>query len=259
MHTVADIIRRASMTLRDQEKGHEYTTWSKQTLLEYLQEGICELAGLRPDLFTETRTIPLKPGSTQSLPADVIAVVDVTGNVETTASGVEKVTENVRQADQDLLRRFGKKRCTTSDSGTQDDCAQPGENYSVKNFVRSAHSNREFRVEPPVPEGARVEVTATVRRAPEELSLASLDKKTELKCGHHAQLVDWILHRAYEQEIESEYALRAKEYHMRKFYHGIGVDYFADSRAHSGYQLGLKGHGDRASGPQRDLRSPNYR
>lgn len=254
MATVQELILRASTTLRDQEPGYAFTTWSKAQLISYLNEGLCELAGLRPDLFVETRKIPLQTGAVQTLPDDVVAILDVNGNVLVQPDGTEVVTENIKTADQDLLRRFGKKRCFAA----QEDACPSAGTYEANSFVQSKFSQNEFRVEPPVPAGVSAEVTATVQVAPKTITVGDYEGAVEVPCSHHAQLLDWVLHRAYEQEIESEYAMRAKTYHLDKFYHGVGQDYFGASRMKSGYVLGMEGHGDGRSGVPRELRSMRF-
>ena len=257
MSTVRQITERAAITLRDFEAGHEFTTWTKAMLLEWLNEGLCQLSALRPDLFTATRKITLKPGANQTLPDGIDAVYDINGNVLISPDGTETVEEGVTTGNQKLSRRFKKKPCLVADD-TGGNCGDLGDGYKVKSFIRNPYTSREFRVEPPVPEGVEVEVMATVLLAPGHFDEGDYENKTPLSCSNDAALLDWILMRAYEVEIESEYAARAKVYHAQKFYHETGQKYFADSRMTSGYVLGQKGSGDERSGPPRDLRSMTF-
>ena len=253
MQTIGAFIDRALTLLHDAEPGFEATLWSKPTLLGHLNEGLCQIAAMRPDLFTGTHKIPLRPGSHQELPEGFAAIYGVDGNVQVGPDGQVTVEDDVHVSDQAMLRRFKKKPCLASDALT--DCGDAGTGYRVKTFIPNPHNLREFRVEPPVPEGANVEIMATVLKTPRTYTDADLSRNIPLECPNTAALMDWVLHRAYCIESESEYIRSAKNDHLRYFYGSVNGKYFADSRMRSGYVLGQTGTGDERSGAPRELRN----
>ncbi|PZO72262.1 MAG: hypothetical protein DI640_12875 [Sphingomonas taxi] len=248
MATLNTILERATTILNDHEEGFINTTWSKAELLGWAQEALEHIAELRPDNFTTTMNIPLRPGSAQEAPEGVRAVLDVFGNVRANADGSTEISDDVSSVDQNLIRRFKKKRCLPEDDDGV--CGDPGDNYRVTNFIRDPFNMRRFRVEPPVPEGANVEVSASVILIP-SVEEGSLDDEIGVSA---TAVLHWVLMRAYAKDMESEFATRERAFYYSAFYSALGEGYFADSRISSGFHLGLEGHGDPRSGAPRELR-----
>lgn len=250
MTTVRDLIDRALTLLQDNEPGFESTTWTRSALLGWLNEGLKQIAAARPDLFTSVEKVPLQAGRNQRLPDRYTAIYAIEGNLKLQADGSYAVEDDITIADSAMLRRYKKKRCLPKDCG-----GDAATGYAVKTFIRSPYNQQDFSVEPPVPKDAEVEVMASVQRRPAEYSLGDIDKEVELACPNEAALLDWITHRAYTTETESAYARNAKLDHIRLFYTSLNVKYNADGRMTSGYVLGQTGAGERAVGPQRDIRN----
>lgn len=57
----SSLLERLAVDLNDAAPGHEFTTWSRPQLRAYLEEAVSTAFIERPDLFTETRIIKLKP------------------------------------------------------------------------------------------------------------------------------------------------------------------------------------------------------
>lgn len=250
MTTVRAIIDRALTLLQDNEPGFESTTWTRASLLDWLNEGLRQIAAARPDLFTSVEPIPLRSGTLQRVPDAYVAIYAIEGNLRLNADGAYEIAVDVTVADSAMLRRFKKKPCLLSECG-----GDAATGYVVRTFVRSPYNQQDFRVEPPVPEGATVEVMASVLKRPAEYTLGDIDKEVELSCPNEAALLDWIMHRAYTMETESAYARNAKLDHIRLFYTALNLNYNADGRMTSGYVLGQTGTGERSVGPQRDIRN----
>ena len=53
MTTPKQLISRASKILNDDKPGYENTSWSVECLLDFLNEGLCQLAAYRPTEFVE--------------------------------------------------------------------------------------------------------------------------------------------------------------------------------------------------------------
>lgn len=71
------------------------TGWSNDELIRYLNEGVNATCLIKPDAYTKQEFIPMAPGVTQQLPADGIALFDLTENQ---ASG-----RRITQVDRALL------------------------------------------------------------------------------------------------------------------------------------------------------------
>lgn len=253
MTTVKDMIQRALTLLQDNEAGFESTTWTQDVLLLWVNEGMKQIAAMRPDLFTSVEKITLTSGRTQKLDTTkYVAIYDIDGNVQVGPDGEEIVDDDVSADNAAMLKRFKKKRCLPKDACG---CGDAATGYNVSLFVQNQYSQTDFSVEPPVPAGASVEVMATVQRCPAQYTMGDVAKNIELTCPNEPALLDWIMHRAYTIETESEYIVAAKRDHLHQFYASVNGKYTADSRMTSGYVFGQRGDGDRASGPQRDLKN----
>lgn len=252
MTTAANIIERAQTLLRDDESDNAGVVWPDSDLIEWVSEGIQVIASLRPDAMTETANIPLVAGAAQTLPDEYAALLSVEGTVVVHPDGSVTVEQEATVADSRMVRRFGKKRCLASQAPGP--CGQIGADYRVRSFSISPYNQRDFRVEPPVPAGASVEIRATVTKVAPALSLGDRNKPLPVQSKYDAALLNWVMHRAYSSEIESEYATASREQHLRAFYSVLNGTYFADSRLASGYVLGREGTGDPRSGAPRELR-----
>lgn len=244
MATGQDIIDRARKTLCDPAKVH----WPDEELVCYLDEALCELGGLAPQEFVERRSIPLVPGRCQQVPEGCIDLVAVEGTVVDGVKTDDPITEEKSSAG----ARLGSKYSCAVDGGPGTD-ADPCSLYRAGSYQITPASHGLFYIRPPVPETcAGIEITALVYCPPPELTDASLD--VDLPCRAHAQLVDWVLMRAFEKDIESAASMARAGYHRSAFYDGLGRDYAAATRLRTGAILGAEGFGS-----QQDMRRANAR
>lgn len=246
-----DLIDRARKTLCDPEKKH----WLDDELMCYLNEGLCELAGLRPDQFVESRDITLVPGACQVVPDGCIDMVDVQANVKDGVKTEDPVLNATTTAGERLGDKFS---CATADepdcvAGETDACAS----YLVSGYKITSSMHGQFTVEPPVPAGCdAIVISALVYCEPSKFELdppAGADE-CKLPTLYNAQLVDFILMRAYEKDVESQFAVSRASYHRTAFYTGVTADYRAASRLRSGYILGEEGSGSRNTGWRNEAR-----
>lgn len=73
MIPIADLIESVSIQLYDDQNNN----WSEPELLAWLEEAVGALASLRPDVFTETVTMPLAAGTRQATPDGFLQVLRV--------------------------------------------------------------------------------------------------------------------------------------------------------------------------------------
>ena len=86
--TVRSILNRAATVLQDVD----FTRWSEAEQVGWLNDGQRELVRLRPDAKIKTFNLQLSAGAKQALPADCIALIDVSQNLD--GSTVQRCERN---------------------------------------------------------------------------------------------------------------------------------------------------------------------
>lgn len=238
---VQAVFDQVQMTLCDEEGVH----WTPDELLMYFNEALSEIAGLRPDAFVKQITLELKPGKYQQLPKPFIDIVEVQGNLDENgkqvAGSINKTTSTAGD------RLGGKYNCAPDGIAARYD--------GVKGYKITAASHGYYTVNPPVPEGEEVRITAMVYVPPPLFTEEHMqDCNCVLPTIYDAQIVDWMLKRAYEKDIESQWARDRAAYYGAQFSIGMNGDYRAASRLRSGYILGEKGTGVETTGWRNEIR-----
>jgi hypothetical protein len=230
--SVKDIVARVSSILSDDSKVNE-RTWSIGELIGHLNEGLCELVKLRPDAFVQSVTLPLTQGSRQKLPCEYASLVKVNTNLSTDTGGTLTEGSSVTEADGRYLGALKKKPCLSSTSL----CAEQ-KPYVVSSYTRDGLNTSTFVVSPPVPPGVSVSVDADVVVRPVRHTTAAVDECVGVPCEYEAALVNWMLHRAYAKETESQYANAQVDRYLKAWYENINAGYLQDSRFIGGYWTG---------------------
>ena len=243
--TLGDIIERLGADLNDED----HVQWSKAVLIGFINEGLCELHGLRPDAFAATEVITLQAGTQQKLPAGVSSVSQVWSNVSTDAAGHVTDGKPVSSTDINYTNIFrNKKKCLTGGS----DCVNPAASvYSVDSFIKNPIDDNAFDVSPPVPFGIYPQVRATVIKSPHRHDGTQLRECLGIACNYEAQIITYALYRAYCRDTESQTMMAASERFRKAFYEAIDKDYLQDQRYGSGLYKGQD--------PKRPYADPNFR
>jgi len=240
--TVAELVDRASGLLDDNLVDCPNVRYTRPMLIDYLNEAICRLQGLRPDAFTETLEFSLTPGKKQFLPDEFVSL----GSVEFSVGADGKET-TVSKVDQKWSKIFSKKSCLARDkrcdpgSKSGDPCAD----YAVKSFTKNKFDEAVFYVEPPVPKGCAPQVCATVVKKPQRFCSSDEGSCVGVDCEFDSALVDWIMYRALSGEVESAQARGVAVDYRTAFFNGLAANYLQESRFHSGYYTGHEGDGDK--------------
>jgi hypothetical protein len=208
--------------------------WTDAMLIDYLNEGLSLLQSMRPDSFTKNIEIELIPGSRQTTPEGVDKLMDVTGNI--TAAGGEGGPITV--ADYALSRKI------------TDACSADGEDREVENFSVLSHDPQTFFVQPPVAAGTSRKVMARVVMDAPLLCAEHPEECIDVPRKHAAALVDWMLHRAYLMDIESQYARVSSAAAFERFYRVLDNSRLNEARYGSGYWDGEMGDGDPQTTPR---------
>lgn len=229
MNTVGKIIEHVSKQLNDQGFKLEYVRWTRETQLEYMNQALKEIGAYRPDAFTTTQQITLRPGTKQELTAykSLKDIHDSDGNP-------------IHQADASILKAFiPYDYCTPK---VQFKNGSPV--YKIKSFAPSAMDSKVFYVSPPVPFGLTPTVTATLIGEAPELTLADWDTPLTMQDKYYNNLIDFMQARAYELDSESPNSRANSQMFFVRFYQAMGVKYKVDSAIQSGFYKGQVGAGD---------------
>lgn len=229
MNTIGKIIEHVSGQLNDQGFKLEYIRWTREKQLEYMNQGLKEIAAYRPDAFTATQNITLVPGVKQSISA-FKALQDLHDD-----KGIP-----IHHGDASLLKAFMPyDYCVPK---VQFKNGAPV--YRVKSFAVSPTDSKVFYVSPPVPRGVNPVITATLIGDAPELTLQDWDKPLEMDDKYYNNLLDFMQARAYELDSESPNSRANSQMYFSRFYQAMGIKYKVDSAVKSGYYKGEVGSGD---------------
>ncbi|XVJ69945.1 MAG: hypothetical protein HEQ39_10000 [Rhizobacter sp.] len=172
--TAQSIVLEVQTTLQDVDG----VRWTALELLRHINDEQREIVRLRPDVKATTTTMSLVSGSRQLLPAQFMALIDITRNTS------------------------GSKRALRKTSMEQLDAVSPAWNSSrpsaeVIHFMHDMREPRTFYVWPPSA-GARVELVASQYPSDVPSLGATIDLPDEWKQA----LIDGVLHRAYAKDAE---------------------------------------------------------
>jgi len=194
--TVKQLIDDAARDLQD--SGH--VRWARPELLDYFNAAQRAFAQARPDQLAQERELTLEGGWRQRLPADVLALIDITNNANATARRITKTNAWVLDAVAPGWR-----------SGA------PGR--EVQHFMHDMRMPCEFLVYPPALAG--VKVRAVVE--PAVVDLANEDLEPCVPSRWMDALRHFVLFRAWSKDAEfgGNQALAAA--HMALFNTALGV------------------------------------
>lgn len=190
------LVRQCAETVQDLA----YRRWAVAEWVRYLNDGRREMAVSRPDVFSTTVDLTLVDGARQTLPADVIKLIDLRRN----ASAGGRV---VRQCAREIL------------DAINPDWMSGSRVSQVAHFSYDPRVAREFYVYPPVAAGVVVEAVCAVM--PVDIAEPSPPATHEDVVGNieipdplAGALVSYMLYRAYAKDSESpSSAAKAQAYY----------------------------------------------
>lgn len=240
--SVLDLIKRASTLLNDDVEDNDFVRWPKAVLLDYLNEAIGKLSAHRPDLFTKCVELTLKPGQKQQLDKRYLSLVSVDFSISP-----DGVLTPVTKADL-AYSKYTAQSCAER-GGTSAGCRTP-ESTEIKTYSSVPKDEQQFFVYPSVSRRGNVSVMATVVERPCHYCVSDYATCIDIPPGQQSALVDWVVHRAYSTDIESEYAYRAAQAALARFKECLSDTYLQESRFESGYYKGQEGKGDPNTTPR---------
>jgi hypothetical protein len=213
--TIVDIIQGISAQLQDQRHFKQYTRWTQAMLVGYLNDGLAEVSGLRPDLFATLRQVTLDVGFLQTIPEDCASITRVEANSDGSM---------VYAADAELMRAQGSvPPCQVK---LKYDAAG-NVVFKVRSFAVDSTNPKVFYVSPAVPAGVKPKVTLAMVLNPPTYSTNRLNEPVDFAPIMYVLLNDYMMARAYDIDTESAESRSNSIAHFTKFYQFFGMSYKA--------------------------------
>lgn len=228
MDTVGKILTHVSGQLSDQQRQREFIRWPRQVLAEYLNQGLAEIATYRPDAFSATVDVILRPGAKQT--------IDTLGSVDSVE--VNGVPLNV--ADISIYKAFS--AYATCPPKIRMHNGRP--QFKLRSVAIDPDQKGVFYVSPTIPAGLNLVAKVTVVGSPPQYTLMDWAKPVDMQLKYVNDLIDFMLARAYQRDTESQVSAAKSQRLFSIFYQRMGVKYKIDSAFNSGYYKGDVGTGD---------------
>lgn len=220
-NTVAGTILEVSRQLNDQDASTaltKFVRWPKIDLLEYLNDGLIQIAGLRPDELITSGLLPTTPGFRQSLPSGIKELVSVDYALVGGCAG----TVPLDRVDFRLVKTFHRDSCISSPL------------YRPYNWAYEATNPLTFYIYPGVPGGVNVLLQSTYRTEVPQFSDPDSTATLPFDNKYHGALVAWMQARAYEVDQESESSAKISAEQKLMFYTTMDRFTARDTELHAG-------------------------
>lgn len=215
MSTAGALAREVAQLLNDLEPEFEHTRWSREELIEYANDGVAQIAMLRPEVVARQESLTLRPGARQALPEDATRFFRVEGTLDRYG----RLVGQPSKIDGRIARLARAWFAPLS-------CPRTGE-YVVASFEFDEAHPRVFYVEPPVPPGKPVRVVVSLARVPDTFGA---DAPIPLDRRFHNALIEWMLYRAFSKDQDSAPDAALSASHLRHFYDMLGLSRQSDER-----------------------------
>jgi hypothetical protein len=225
MPTLKATAEEVSRQLNDQQRGFEYTRWTRAAIIQYVYDGLLQVALYRPDAFTSVVQATLVPGNKQVLPDGVTSLIGFADPLHVTEDSFG------------LTRAFNKRACPE-----EFDC-DGNVVYTLRSYNYDARNPKYFFISPPVPDGLTTPVVVSLigASAPPVVDATWWLNQLPGDVKYYNAVMAWALSRAYEVDTESENSFRLMNFQRSEFYRMMGVKYQMDSKFSSGWYSGQRG------------------
>lgn len=194
-----EVIARAQQVLQD-TSGVRWPV--EHELLTWLNDGQREVVMLKPNAYVVSRSVALRPGTRQDLPADCLQLLYVVRNMGERGNTPGRA---IRLAMREMLDAQMPNWHT----------ARPA--AEVKHYIYSPLDSKHYYVYPPQPElqgGVAHYVEAVYSVTPPDVKL---QERIALDDVYQGMLVDYILYRAYSKDAEHASDQGRAEAHRNAF------------------------------------------
>ena len=202
----SDIVADAAKVLNDLG----YDRWSQADLVGYLNNGLLQIALVRPDAFSKTESVLLAEGTRQTIPTTGLRLLDVVRNMGANGSTPGYPITKTDRDSLDLFNRLWHKQTGKA---------------AVKNYFHDERTPKDFYVAPPVQAAAEGAVYAEIiyAKIPTPVDPADLITPIAVDDVYRGPLKDWILRDAFAVEIASQASQTLSARYEQSFYNGLGI------------------------------------
>lgn len=199
MTKLRTVVEEVSTYLVDQEECFEFTHWSEDEVLTYLQDAVRIVALNLKHLFTVDKVVELRPGSYQKLGAGCSELRGVTGSVDRHGQLTSSAHRTSLRASQTINRPV----------------CQPSTGYKVASYQLDSGNLQGFYVEPPVPATGTYRVMVSCYHVP---TFVSLDEELPIPDAGIPVLKEFMLYYAWGRDTES---VAAREHRDKHWANGV--------------------------------------
>ena len=178
--TAQSLIHKAQVILQDTTG----VRWTESELLDWLNDGQCEVALYKPNACVRNTSMPLQAGTKQALPADGIQLIDVLRNRGPAGTTPGRA---IRIALREVM-----------DAQLPSWHSTPAA-AEVRHYLYNPLDPKTFYVWPPQPESGRNQVEIIYGAVPGRVSAGGVIAIDDI---YQNVLVDYILYRAYSKDAE---------------------------------------------------------
>jgi len=207
--TAKSIIQRVVETANDKTSVH----WSVNELVRYLNDGMREIAMLRPEAFSVTKTFVAAAGAAQTLTAGGIKLIDVPHNGTSAAPGT-------------AIHKCEKRELDNVNSAWLTKTAVA----AAVNWAPNETDPKKFWLYPPMIASSNVTIVSCdeptdVNEATDYTTFADLPTTAlPIQVQHANALGDYILFRQYSKDSSDAGNMARAGNHLTLFGNALGVD-----------------------------------
>lgn len=221
--TAQDVLSRASSILQDSG----FVRWTLPELRNWLNDGLREIAVLKPTAVNKTVELPLQKGTYQVLPAQYFTLVQAVRNLITLDASPSK------RGGGNTITVVKRSSLDTTIPGWQDEAKMP---YSklVAHVIDNEFDESGFYVAPGNDGTGIIEAIVGAYPTPvaapaNPLSIESYTATVDLRDIYQNALVDFILYRAYSKDMAQAGAAQRSVAHYNQFANSLGLKAQADA------------------------------
>jgi len=244
--TLEETVQKVNAYLAD--KGA--VTWPEVDVTRAISDGLAAISSQRPDLFSHSQEVTLKPGARQVLPAGTLALIGDIQNICVAPDGSitnGPVASSVAREEIRALQFYSDRACLphspkalqSAQKAIGNTCAR----WTLSSYVYDPRDPTSLTVSPAVPEGVAPRIRVGLQGCAPCLKWPE-SRTTALPCGYRAELVEYVRYVLLGMQLESESALVDSRSHFTNFASMMGIKYRQETRYGSGFFLGQKGNGD---------------
>lgn len=217
-----EILDRARRLIQDETS----VRWPLPELRLWLNDGLREIAVLKPTAYSGSIVFSLATGTRQTLSENYASVMGVVRNLKTNATSPKVPGPSVRAVDMDML---------DASSPNWHDGTKVKYQKTVKNAAFDANDPRSFYVYPGNDGTGFVELI--VSKIPSQVAapasalddLASYGATVDLQDSYFNCLVDYVLYRAYSKDASYAGSAQRAVAHYTAFANALGVSQANDA------------------------------